>query len=122
MDGAGEESCLKLLRPKILTRMKLAKKKVQKLVKKAGIDRKRKRWNMVEDEIEEDYHSFWRNVKLPSMRSPNNANNCTYDELKKGLGKAMGPTHGVVLEPDTDENEDVSDPLESDFKVFTTCV
>ena len=35
---------------------------------------------------------------------------------------AMGPTHGIELEPDTDEGEDVSDPLEQDFKTFDTCV
>lgn len=59
-----------------------------------------------------------RKVKLPSMRSPSNVNDRTYEELKNGIEKVMGPTHGVVLEADTDENEDVSDPLEKDFKVF----
>ena len=82
------------------------------------MNRKVQLWKVVEDEMKEDYHSFWRKVKLPSMRSPNNMNECTFEELKKGLEKAMGPTQGVVLEPDTDENEDVSDPLEEDFKVF----
>ena len=81
MNEAGEESGQKLLRPLILARMKLAKKKVQKLIKKASTDRNVKRWKGVEDEMEEDYHSFWRKVELPSMRSPNNVNGCTFANL-----------------------------------------
>ena len=47
---------------------------------------------------------------------------CTFEQLKRGLEKAMGPTREDVLEPDTDENEDVSDPPEMKFKVFKTCM
>ena len=85
-----------MLRPEILAKMKLAKKKVQNLVKKASMDRKRKGWSMVEEEIEESHHSFWRDVKVPSMRSPSNDKNCTFEDLKRGLEKAMRPTWGCA--------------------------